>query len=188
MSMKNTKIIATAIIIPLLSITSIVSADFDCTSVDRETTKTIMDKQKSWETLTSSEQELVENMKECKPQRWQGDMWNREWWKWEKKWEKVNSNKVEKIKNVAKTKRVVKNLSTSMKTKITKVVAKVSTAFNNLSDEEKVERFETLQDKLEDKLEIILDNDNLSDSKKEALEDIVNEILNQIDDKIEVLN
>jgi|SaaInl7_135m_RNA_FD_contig_21_1696061_length_435_multi_3_in_0_out_0_1 hypothetical protein len=45
--MKNRKIIATAIIVPLLGITSIASADFDCTSIDRESVKEIMDKEKS---------------------------------------------------------------------------------------------------------------------------------------------
>jgi len=67
--MKNKKIIAWAIMLAALSTTSMASADFDCSSVDRETVKEIMDKKKSWETLTSTQEEILENMKECKPKK-----------------------------------------------------------------------------------------------------------------------
>lgn len=68
--MKNTKILATMVAIPFIGILSYASADFDCTTLDRESVKSIMDKQRSGETLSSEEQTLLENVKVCKPSEW----------------------------------------------------------------------------------------------------------------------
>lgn len=73
--MKNTKILISAFLVSILYISSLSSvsadsdSDFDCTSVDRYTVKEIMDKQRNGEYLTDSEQEIIENMKECSPER-----------------------------------------------------------------------------------------------------------------------
>lgn len=74
--MKNKKMLLGAVAISLLSISSYASADFDCSSIDRETMKTIMDKQKNSETLSSDEQTLIDNAKTCMP-TW---TWTRMWW------------------------------------------------------------------------------------------------------------
>lgn len=74
--MKNKKILLGAMMISIFSITSYASADFDCSSIDRETMKTIMDKQKNSETLTSTEQETLDNMKTCMPSwTWAHMLW-----------------------------------------------------------------------------------------------------------------
>ena len=75
MHMKNTKILASTILVSILGFSSInyVSADdFDCSSIDRETMKEVMEKSKNGETLSSSEEELMENAKECKPEGKEG--------------------------------------------------------------------------------------------------------------------
>lgn len=242
--MKNKKIIAGAIILAALSTTSMASADFDCSSVDRETVKEIMDKKKSWETLTSTQEEILENMKECKPQRWgnenwEGGMWkrgvngdneesenswkkwNRMWEKWEDKPELTDEQKeereemkeiMEKKKNgesltddeqekydefiekkwdkkeSKKWKRPVKNLSTKLKTNIGTAVNKVSSVYSNLSDEQKIVKYEKLQTKLETALDKIQNSTSISDTKKDLYENIINEMLNSLDEKIEEIS
>ena len=192
--MKN-KIIATAIILPLLGISSMVSADFDCTTIDRDTIKEIMDKNRSWETLTTSEQEILDNAKTCRPEgKWEKRTGNKEW-KWERP-DMTDEQKVEReemknkkaVNKVKKQKRVVKSLSTKTKTSINWAINKVSKAYARLSDEQKLDKYEKLQEKLEDKLETILDNTTYSDAKKELFESIINQLLNQLDDEIESLN
>jgi hypothetical protein len=64
--MKN-KIIATAIVLPLIGFSSMVSADFDCTTLDRDSVMQVMEKEKNGEILTTTETTLFENAKTCKP-------------------------------------------------------------------------------------------------------------------------
>lgn len=74
--MKN-KILATIIIISLLSVSSMVSADFDCTTLDRDKVMFAMEKLKDGETLTTAESTLIENTKSCKLKgRWGRNKWN----------------------------------------------------------------------------------------------------------------
>lgn len=75
--MKNKNMLLTALVLPILSLTTYVSADFDCSTVDRESMKTIMEKQRSNETLTTTEQTTLDNMKSCMP-TWTGwmQMWD----------------------------------------------------------------------------------------------------------------
>lgn len=65
--MRTKKIIATAIVLPLLWITSFTSADYDCSTIDREEMREIMEKQRNSETLTSAEETLLESTKDCMP-------------------------------------------------------------------------------------------------------------------------
>jgi hypothetical protein len=67
--MKNIKKIVATLLVSILglsSLNSVSAADFDCTSIDRETIKEIIDKKNDGTTLTTTELELLENAKECK--------------------------------------------------------------------------------------------------------------------------
>lgn len=78
--MKNKKIFLSAIIVPVFVLSSYAGADFDTTNNEtREQIKTIMEKQKSWETLTADEQEILTNMEASRKQfSWSGmTMWGR---------------------------------------------------------------------------------------------------------------
>jgi hypothetical protein len=69
--MRNTKKIVTTLLVSILGLSSLSSVSasyFDCTTIDRETMKEIMDKQNEGTTLTTSELELLEDAKECKPE------------------------------------------------------------------------------------------------------------------------
>lgn len=74
--MKNTQILATFVAVPLLGIASFASADFDCTTLDREEVKSIMDKQRNGDTLTSDETLLLTNAQSCKPTDGSGSTFN----------------------------------------------------------------------------------------------------------------
>ena len=63
---KNKKILLWVIMLPLLGMTSLVKADFNCSTVDQTTVKEVMDKQKAWTTLTTDEQTLLDNLKSCR--------------------------------------------------------------------------------------------------------------------------
>lgn len=234
--MKNTKMIVSAVIISALSLSSLNSvsaSDFDCSTVDRETMKEIMDKEKNWETLTTAQEELLENTKECRSENaWE---WNRMGWNkmgeknkdWENRAEltdeqkeemeemkeilqkqkngeelsddeqeqydefmenRENKDMVKKTIKSKKVKRIVTNLSSKYKKTLSWVVTKIGKAFSKLSDEDKIEKYELVQEKLEAKLATITDSDKYSDAKKEVFTNIINEVLNQIDDKIEEIN
>lgn len=73
--MKNRKIIVTSVILSLITITSIASADFDCSTIDRDQIMTIMEKNKNGETLTTSEETLLTNVKSCIPEKWGERTW-----------------------------------------------------------------------------------------------------------------
>lgn len=42
-------------------------ASFDCSTLDREEIKTLLEKQEAWTTLTTNELTVLENGKECRP-------------------------------------------------------------------------------------------------------------------------
>jgi predicted NACHT family NTPase len=79
-------------------------------------------------------------------------------------------------------------LSTKSKTSISWTVNKVSKSYENLTSDQKIEKYEKLQTQLEKILEKVETSSQYSDTKKALYEDIINELLNQLDDKIDELN
>ena len=78
--MRNTKILIWTIIVSafLLTNSSYVSAsEFDCQSVNKDTYKEILEKNKNWEELSSDEQSTLDEINKC----WLDNkkMWNRSW-------------------------------------------------------------------------------------------------------------
>ena len=65
--MKNVKILATLVVLPILGMVSYVHADYDCSTVDREAIKTLLDKQASGTQLTSDETATLESAASCRP-------------------------------------------------------------------------------------------------------------------------
>jgi hypothetical protein len=220
--MKNTKKIVAILLVSVLgfsSLTSVSASDFDCTTIDRDSMQELMQKVKNWDTLTTSESELLENSKECKPEWKRGGKWKMNWEKTEmsdeqkdnkntmksiiekqENWETLTDDEQEKYDNHllnkenknpdnkdGKQKRKVNNLSAKSKTSINWTVNKVSKSYENLTDEQKIEKYEKLQTKLEEVLEKIENSSKYNDTKKSLFEDIINELLNQLDDKIEEL-
>ena len=112
--MKN-KIIATAIVLPLIGFSSMVSADFDCTTLDRDSVMQVMEKEKNGEILTTTETTLFENAKTCKPNnRWdnKGGQWERE--------EMTNEQKAEmdEMKEIIEKEKNGETLTTAEQTKL----------------------------------------------------------------------
>ncbi len=56
-----------AIVVPVIGITSLTNASFDCSTVNRDTMRAIFEKQAAGTTLTSDERTLLENAKTCQP-------------------------------------------------------------------------------------------------------------------------
>lgn len=223
--MKNKKLIVATVLVSVLGFNSMnntFASDFDCTTLDKETMQELMQKVKDGDTLTTTESELLENAKECKPagnREGKGKMkmnWEKTEMSDEQKdnrnamnsiiekqenWETLTDDEQEKYDNYMthkenkntdektwKQKRKVNNLSTKSKTSIKWTVNKVSRSYENLTDEQKIDKYEKLQTNLEKILEKIQLSTKYNDTKKELYNDIINELLNQLDDKIEELN
>jgi len=75
-----------------------------------------------------------------------------------------------------------------LKTNIGTAVNKISRYYTKLSDEQKLAKYEKLQDKLETALDKIQSSTSISDTKKEFYENIVNQMLNSLDEKIEEIS
>lgn len=221
--MRNTKKIVSTLLVSILglsSLSSVSASDFDCTTIDRDSMQELMQKVKDGDTLSTSESELLENAKECKPE-------GKREWKMKMKWEKTEMSDEQKDNRDAmnsiiekqengetltddeqekydnhllnkenknsdnkdgKQKRKVKNLSTKSKTSINWTVNKVSKSYEDLTDEQKIEKYEKIQIQLEKILEKVESSSKYNDTKKALYEDIINELLNQLDDKIDELN
>lgn len=105
--MKNKAIILGTITVSLLSLSSFASASFDCSSIDKDEIKTLMDKQKAWTTLTDDETTLLKNAESCRPTGSWSWMTMRGWksWFW---WEMMSwswmteeqKSKMEEIKTI----------------------------------------------------------------------------------------
>ena len=82
--MKNKKILLVIGAISLLSLTIWITsaATIDCSTIDRDEFMTIMQKQESWQTLTDDEQELVDSMESCMPERPDETWSGRVMWDW----------------------------------------------------------------------------------------------------------
>lgn len=196
--MKNRKIIVTSVILSLLTITSIASADFDCSTIDRDQIMTIMEKNKNGETLTTSEETLLTNVKSCLPEKWGERTWTgfmfREktgtWfmirektWSgfivWEKKWNWLNdiSKKITDTRN---------NLSVAYKNKMDTAFKTILSNISSYSDTEKLTTLETLNTKITALKTKIADSSSYSDTKKATYNDIfsyLNDLINaEIDD------
>lgn len=126
--MKNKKIFLSAIIVPVFALSSYAGADFDTTNNEtREQIKTIMEKQKSWETLTADEQEILTNMEASRKQfSWSGmTMWGR--------WSQVGQNfsqmtdeqkaQMEEMKTLMDKKKSWETLTTEEQEKLTQFEA-----------------------------------------------------------------
>lgn len=85
--MKNKKVLFVLWVLSVMTIWSSVSAsDIDCSNIDRDELMTILEKQKNWETLTSTQQTYLTNSKVCMSER-------PEWtWSWKlmRNWEKID--------------------------------------------------------------------------------------------------
>lgn len=78
--MKNKKIILGILLAPLIGV-SIAWADFDCSTLDQEEIKTIMDKKMNKTELTSDEETLLESAESCRPDfSWSGNMMRERFW------------------------------------------------------------------------------------------------------------
>jgi hypothetical protein len=130
---------------------------------NREAMKIIIEKQENGDSLTDDEQEKYDNYMTHKENK-------------------------DTDKKTGKQKRKVKNLSAKSKTTISGSINKVSRSYENLSDDQKIDKYETLQTKLEAVLDRIQTSTKYNDTKKALYEDVINELLNQLDDKIEELN
>lgn len=211
--MKNTKKIVTTLLVSILGISSLNSvsaADFDCTTVDRETIKEIMDKKTEGITLTSTELELLENAKECKPagnREGKGKM-KMKWAKTEmsdeqkdnrdamnsiiekqKNWETLTDDEQEKYDNYMTHK---ENKDTDEKTwkqkrKVNNLSTKSKTSINWTVN--KVSRsYENLTDelkidkyeKLQTNLEKILEKIQLSTKYNDTKKELYNDIINEL--------
>lgn len=122
--MKNKKIFFTSIIVPVFLLSSYAGADFDPTnSESREQIKTIMEKQKSWETLSSAEQEILTNMEANRKEfSWSGTMmWGRWWQMWQNMPELTQEQKtqMQEMKTLMDKKKNGETLTTEEQEKIT---------------------------------------------------------------------
>lgn len=83
--MKNRKLIATVAVLPFLGLTYLTSASYDCSTLNMQDLKTILDKQHNWKTLTDDEQTVLDNVKSCIPTWSWKDMkmwsWTMNMWK-----------------------------------------------------------------------------------------------------------
>lgn len=88
--MKKTLLVALATI-STIATCGLTYADTDCSTLSKDTIKTILDKQKAWTTLTDSETTLLASAKECMPSH----SWalNGTWSMNREKWEKFGSGK-----------------------------------------------------------------------------------------------
>jgi cobalamin biosynthesis protein CobT len=125
---------------------------------ERDEMKIILEKKKNGESLTDAEQTMLEE---------------------------YNENKPEKNSKATKQKRVVKNLSTKVKSSINTAVVKISKAHENLSDEQKIQRYEKYQDSFELALDKINRSTKYTDTQKDLYTSIINQLLNQLDDIVE---
>lgn len=112
--MKN-KIIATAIVLPLIGFSSMVSADFDCTTLDRDDVMEVMEKNQNWETLTTTDSTLLENAKTCKP--------NNRWDDKDNQWERPEMTdeqkaEMEEMKEIIEKEKNGETLTTAEQTKL----------------------------------------------------------------------
>lgn len=206
--MKNRKIIVTSVILSLLTITSIASADFDCSTIDRDQIMTIMEKNKNGETLTTTDETILTNVKSCIPEKW----WERTWtgfmlrektwtgfmlrektwtgfmlrektWTgfivWDKKWNWLNDIS-KKVTNTSN------NLSVAYKNKMDTAFKTILSNISSYSDEKKLTTLETLNTKITALKTKIADSSSYSDTKKSTYSDIfsyLNDLINaEIDD------
>lgn len=195
--MNNRKILLTTIILPIISFGAIAYADFDCSTLDKDAFKVVMDKQIAWETLTLDEQTLLDNAKTCMPERkektwswefmWRDKLehnWEKTWsWnfmKWEKpdlKWEKTWSWDLIKWQNNY-------SLSTKYKNSLDKSVESFMNNISDFDDTKKLEKLENFASKIETLKTKISNSDSYNDTKKNKYNWILEYLLQQINKEI----
>lgn len=122
--MKNKKIFFTSIIVPVFLLSSYAWANFEPISNEtREQIKTIMEKQKSGETLFTEEQEILNSM-EVNRKEFSGSgmmMWGKWPQMWQNFWELTDEQKVqmEEIKTLMEKKKNWETLITEEQEKLT---------------------------------------------------------------------
>jgi hypothetical protein len=190
--MKNKSLVIWTLAISLLSISSFASADFDCSTVNREEIKTLMDKQQSWETLTTDEQSLLESSKNCKPERtgswelsWSWMVWwkrNMMSWSW---FTQENNEQFNEIRTLIEKKKNGETLTSDEETKISEFEAKKQNFWswttenkskqkdskNSKSTSSESNINSLYKTKIDNKVDALISNSSLdSNSKLEVLE------------------
>ena len=178
--------------------------DFDCTSLDMDTMEEIKEKIDNWEDLTDDETEIMENAQTCGWPQWgmwgwsmweeeeDSEMWNRpemwedgeEWEMWDRPamWEdneELDSEEVDEDKG--------NGLSTKMQTAIGNAVDWIKETYSDLDDDDQIEIYETIIEKLETKLESVSDSDDMDEDQQELLENILEELISQLEDLVDNL-
>ena len=191
--------------------------DFDCTSLDMDTMEEIKEKLDSGEDLTSDEEEIMENAQSCGWPQWGqwGGMWGEsegwEMWEWGPQWggmwgesedwemweggpqwggmwgESEEWSPTFEWDEEDDTVDDDTGLSTQMQAAIDRAIDSLESSYSGLDDDDQVEKYETIIEKLEDKLETILDSDDIDDEKQELLENIIEEMITQLEELIEEL-
>jgi len=187
--MKNNKIFIASIIVLSLTFTSLSAyADFDCSSIDRETMKEIKEKEKNWESLTSDEQELLENMEECKPQRGNKDRVKEDWEKPSNRWDK-NKTDESRIENMDfyedldyYTKEKLSNLEENFKSDM----EDLKEEYGDIKELDEEEKEEYIEDQKELKEEYMENLNYILSNNEEALEEIENSMKEKTEKKTNI--
>lgn len=167
--MKNKNKIVIAMIIPFIWLTStqITSASYDYSTMDWESIKTVFEKQRNNETLTTDEQATLDTIETNRPQMWS--------------WTKFENNKQKNIKG-----NNYWNLSNTYKTKIDTAMDKIIGNIVSYSTEDKLATLNTLKTKITTTRSNI-ENSTYSDSKKITYNNILDYLLNRINTEIDNL-
>lgn len=169
--MKNKKIFLSAIIVPVFALSSYAGANFDTTNNEtREQIKIIMEKQKSWETLTTEEQEKLTQFEANRPTK---DITNE------------GTNEKQTTQN-EKTVRNTSNVNTAYKTQIDKKIKNISAQFT--TSDEKITGLEKFSKKVETLQTQINNSSTFSDTKKQTYNEILSSFLTLIQQEIDTLN
>lgn len=195
--MRKRRIKAWIIALPLLMLSfnwyTYADDDFDCTTLDMDTMDEIREKLDSGEDLTSDEEETLESAESCGwPQwwmwegGWEWEMWEGwpQWWMWGEweewapvfEWDEEDDTVDEDT-----------GLSTNMQTAIDNAIDWIEEQFSDLDDDDKIDVYEAIIEKLEAKLEIITESDDIDEEQQELFENIIEEMVSQLESLIEEL-
>lgn len=123
--MKNKNKIVIAMMLPFIWLASsqIASASYDCSTMDREVIKTVFEKQRSNEALTTDEQTLLDNAKSCIPtMSWSWYMMRERFerfWSWNEDVPEMTAEqkiKMDAVKNIMEKKRNWETLTSEEQT------------------------------------------------------------------------
>ena len=143
-----------------------------------EAIKAILDKKADWETLTSTEQTLLDEFEASKPEMWSWQlMWNRpEMWSGQLlKWKLETTTNTQKV-------------STKYKTAIDKKIDTLVVALDSYDSDKKIEKLEAFVSKIEAAQTKIKNSTSYSDTKKSTYNSIFDYIIEKTRTEIDLLD